>query len=116
MQNATNIAAQIKQSNELMPGIDFSLSPEGRDRLDSLEKVIDNLQQKLSSGAAATGAGFIDDAMGANAISKLSRYEVAIERSLYRAMHELQRLQSARLNPNKISAPLAVDITVDKDD
>ena len=116
VQNATDSAAQIKQSHELIPGIDFSLSPEGRDRLDSFEKVIDNLQQKLSSGAAATGAGFIDDAMGANAISKLSRYEVAIERSLYRAMHELQRLQSARLNPNKISVPLAVDITVDKDD
>jgi len=29
-------------------------------------------------------------------LERLSRYEVAIERSLYRALHELQRLQAAR--------------------
>ena len=34
----------------------------------------------------------------ANAFSKLSRYETAIERSLYKALHELQRLTS---RPNR---------------
>ena len=29
-------------------------------------------------------------------LSKLSRYEAAIERGLYRALHELQRLQATR--------------------
>ena len=39
------------------------------------------------------GLTFIRDANGANAFSKLSRYEAAIERSLYKALHELQRLK-----------------------
>jgi hypothetical protein len=39
---------------------------------------------------------FIRDANNANAFSKLSRYETTIERGLYRALHELQRLQAAR--------------------
>ncbi len=33
-------------------------------------------------------------------LAKLSRYEAAIERSLYRALHELRRLQTARERPN----------------
>jgi hypothetical protein len=36
------------------------------------------------------------DAGHANAFSKLSLYETAIERGLYKALHELQRLQAAR--------------------
>ncbi len=41
---------------------------------------------------ATLGRTFIRDANEANAFSKLSRYEATIERSLYRALHELQRL------------------------
>src|SRR5687767_6483938 len=37
------------------------------------------------------GQAFKMDSSGANAFSKLSRYEAGIERSLYRALHELQR-------------------------
>ena len=33
---------------------------------------------------------------GANAFTNLSRYEASIDRSLYRALHELLRLQAAR--------------------
>ena len=39
---------------------------------------------------------FLSAATGADTLVKLSRYEVAIERSFYRALHELQRLQEAR--------------------
>jgi hypothetical protein len=42
------------------------------------------------------GAAFIRDASGANALSKLSRYETAIERSFYRAVSQLQCLQEHR--------------------
>jgi hypothetical protein len=45
---------------------------------------------------ATLGRSFIRDADKANAFSKLSRYETTIERSLYKALHELQRLQAAR--------------------
>lgn len=38
---------------------------------------------------------FLDDTRGARAIENLFRYETRIERSFYRALHELQRLRSA---------------------
>ena len=41
-------------------------------------------------------------------LDKLARYEVGLERSLLRALHELQRLQAAR--QGGVSAPLALDV------
>jgi hypothetical protein len=58
------------------------------------------------------GLSFIRDANSSNAFSKLSRYETAIERSLYKALHELQRLQAARRAEDNVSPPLAVDVDV----
>lgn len=43
-------------------------------------------------------------------IGKLHRYEAHIERGLYRALHELQRLQAVRQGQT-VPAPLALDIT-----
>jgi hypothetical protein len=51
---------------------------------------------------------------GTDAFAKLSRYETMIERSFYRAFHELQRLQHARLGSYVPSPPLAVDLTVNR--
>jgi hypothetical protein len=39
------------------------------------------------------GVRFIQDCHGSQSFLKLSRYETAIERSLFRALHELERLQ-----------------------
>ena len=58
------------------------------------------------------GLAFISDGIGANAFIKLSRYEASIERSFFRALHELQRLQAARAGAD-VSVPVAVDVTVD---
>ena len=58
------------------------------------------------------GLTFIRDANEANAFSKLSRYEAAIERSLYKALHELQRLQAARLADGNAPPPVAIDVDV----
>ena len=44
----------------------------------------------------------------------LTRYETTIERQMYKAMHELERLQMARLGAI-VPAPLAVDVDVSKD-
>ena len=52
------------------------------------------------------------DANGANAFSKLSRYETTIERRFYRALHELQRLQAARHAGGSVAPPVAVDVDV----
>jgi hypothetical protein len=58
------------------------------------------------------GMAFIRDGNSANAFSKLSRYETTIERGLYKALHELQRLQAARRAEANVVPPLAVDVDV----
>ena len=58
------------------------------------------------------GLAFIRDANSANAFSKLSRYETTIERGLFKALHELQRLQAARRAEADVLPPPAVDVDV----
>jgi hypothetical protein len=65
-----------------------------------------------ATDTAALGLSFIRDANGANAFSKLSRYEATIERSLYKAQHELQRLQAARRAEGSVAPPVALDVDV----
>ena len=43
---------------------------------------------------------------------KLSRYEATIERSLYKALHELQRLQAARRADGGVPPPAAIHLDV----
>lgn len=66
----------------------------------------------LEAESLALSVAFKQDADNAGAFSKLSRYEAAIERSLYRAIHELQRIQAARGNGQQPPS-IAVDVTVD---
>ena len=56
---------------------------------------LDKAHRLVQDKAGTLGAAFRSDAENIGAISKLSRYEAAIERSLYRALHELQRVQAA---------------------
>lgn len=48
-------------------------------------------------------------------IDQILRYETTIERSIYKALHELQRLQSTRAG-EKLPVPLAIDIDISKDE
>jgi hypothetical protein len=64
------------------------------------------------SDASTLGLAFIRDGNGANAFSKLSRYETTMERGLYKALHELQRLQANRVAAGSIPLPLAVDVDI----
>jgi hypothetical protein len=69
--------------------------------------------EAVRDGETATlGQTFVRDADKANAFSKLSRYETAIERSIYKALHELQRLQAARRAEDNVQPPVAVDVDV----
>ncbi len=70
------------------------------------------MKNKQDAETATLGRTFIRDAGGANAFSKLSRYEAAIERSLYKALHELQRLQAARRAHGDLPPPMAVDVQI----
>jgi len=48
-------------------------------------------------------------------LAPVGRYETHIDRTLYKALHELQRLQAVHLG-RKVSAPLAIDVSVSRDD
>jgi hypothetical protein len=71
-------------------------------------------QMRSEQGAeiATLGRTFARDANGANAFSKLSRYETTIERGLYKALHQLQRLQASRGAGSGAPPPVAVDVDV----
>lgn len=45
---------------------------------------------------------------------KFTRYETSLERGIYKALHELQRIQAARVG-EKPFAPIAVDVDISKD-
>ena len=66
----------------------------------------------LQKETLALGVAFKHDAENAGAISKLSRYEAGIERSCYKALHELHRVQAARQD-GQSPPSIAVDVTVD---
>lgn len=55
------------------------------------------------------------DAGGLGAFAQLARHEAAIERSMLRALHELQRLQAARAGV-EVPVPVVVDVTVSGND
>lgn len=42
------------------------------------------------------------------------RYETSIEKGIYKALHELQRIQAARMG-EKPPAPIAIDVDISKD-
>jgi len=51
------------------------------------------------------------DLAGSNILSKFHRYEAHIDRILYRALHELQRLQAKRRG-QPVSAPVTIDVSL----
>ncbi len=61
------------------------------------------------NGADYAGEAFV---MHRDTFAVLSRYEGALERSLYGALHELQRLQAARRSGADVPAPAVVDVEV----
>jgi hypothetical protein len=70
------------------------------------------MRHEQGKETALLGRTFARDADNANAFSKLSRYETTIERGLYKALHELQRLQAARGAGSGAPPPMAVDVDV----
>jgi hypothetical protein len=88
--------------------------------LEALHDALDALEELAHGGAVGCDGVpvgirdplFARDADKTNAFSKLSRYETTIERGLYKALHELQRLQAARAAAGSVSPPLAVDVDI----
>ncbi len=61
-------------------------------------------EAKLRREAQSPGAAFRHDAVCGDAIGKLSRYETAIERSIFRALHLFEQMQATR-REREASAP-----------
>ncbi len=55
------------------------------------------------------------DMLTSNSTEKILRYETTIERQIYKALHELIRLQMARQG-HKPPAPVAIDLEVSRAD
>jgi len=79
---------------------------------EALSKAQEMKSKQEDAETATLGRTFMRDASQANAFSKLSRYETAIWQSLYKALHELQRLQAARHTKGHVLPPIALDVDV----
>ena len=98
---------------ELLGSMDITITDQQKYQ-EALSKA-QEMKAKQDAETATLGRTFIRDANEANAFSKLSRYETAIERSLFKALHELQRLQAARRAGGNVSPPVALDVEVSGD-
>lgn len=63
---------------------------------EDLESMIDDVRGQKRAAAARLAAGFIEDAIGPNALAKLSRYETSLFNRRNRALAQLTALQAAR--------------------
>jgi hypothetical protein len=102
--------AQESTLSDLMAFADTTIGDEGKHR--EAQQRAQEMRVKQDAENTALGRTFARDDDSANAFSKLSRYETAIERGLYKALHELQRLQANRVAAGSIPLPLALDVDI----
>jgi hypothetical protein len=72
---------------------------------------LDHARRERDREEVLLGRCFNADATDSDTFGKLARYETTLERSLFRALHELQRLQAARQG-RPVPLPQAVDVDV----
>ena len=114
------LTIELEQVREEMEAIrhpaDPRLPTRHKDRARYLEaqEQAEGIEAQLSKEAASLGAVFMRDAETLGAISKVTRYEREIRTSVERALHELQRLQAARVAGHG-PVPAAIDMTVSGD-
>jgi hypothetical protein len=73
------------------------------------ERVYERERFSYAGEEGSLGLAFMQNA---STYSTLSRYETTIERGLFKALHELQRLQAARRAEADVLPPPAVDVDV----
>ena len=80
-----------------------------QERHDAAQRKAASAERKRAG--SGLGTAFVNTSAASDAFSKLSRYETTIERSLFRNLHELQRLQAARTG-ERVPLPVALDVEV----
>jgi hypothetical protein len=103
-------AVEVENGNDEVVAPNGAISPRAKNswHLNALLKVKE-WKDQLQKESWTFGPAFVRDATKCDALSKLSRCGTSIERSLYRALHELQRLQAPRAGVN-VPPPVAVDV------
>ncbi len=84
---------------------------ENKERNKAANQRLEECETQMRAELPTLGAAFIRDAETMDATSKLLRHENALQGSLYKALHELQRLQAARRTGQQ-PAPGVIDVTV----
>ena len=118
--NFAMMSAVINQlmKQEVVDGKPCPITPEAakssflklaQDQKDLLNSVLKNYEDKedLEDESSLLATSVPDE----KTLEKLTRYETALERSLYRALHELLRLQALRRG-ERPPTPLAIDVDI----
>ena len=104
-----------------LSSLDFfvdSLTPENRSQLSKAIDELAEIEDLLKAQAIddfrikfTLGRTIQEDLKSRSALTTLQRYESGIERSLFKSLHELQRLQAAR-HGGPVSTPAALDLSI----
>jgi hypothetical protein len=81
---------------------------EAETRAEAAEQLVQDAEAVRAAGDGEMGRAFMADAEGVDAFTRLTRYEVHIQRSMFRALEELRRMQAARASI-RVSAPLELE-------
>lgn len=79
------------------------------------EMIEDDCRGSVMGGKTSLGSALSYDFSNHDTYGKFIRYEASIERGIYKALHELQRIQAARAG-EKPPLPVAIDIDVSTDE
>ena len=69
---------------------------EAEERAEAAERLVEEADAIRAAGDGEIGRAFMADAETRDVFSRLSRYEAHIQRSMFKAVEELRRLQAAR--------------------
>lgn len=79
------------------------------------EMIEDSKKEFLSEKEKTLGEAFSSYFVNNDLYGKFTRYEISIEKGIYKALHELQRLQAQRSGKN-IPLPVVVDVEISKEE
>ncbi len=66
-------------------------------------------------GVKNFGSALSSDFANSDSYGKFTRYETCLERGIYKALHELQRIQAGRKG-EKVPLPIAIDVDISKEE
>lgn len=96
---------------EISVDSDFFSDQDTRDLDKAIEDLSEMKAEILQEARPNLGAAVTADFASGSILSKLTRYPTQIQGSLFKAMHELQRLQATR-HGQQVPPPVAVDVSI----